>query len=104
MLFEVVPLTSTIMYGGDSMNEVTKLILIEPVISHDNPGSLHADVASKNRLMLADFLQPSYNQRKRVVRQRLGAISSASPERRIRAAQGLVGLSEWILDGLVTFL
>ncbi len=64
----------------------------------------YADVALKARLMLADFRRPRFHQRKRVVGQRLDAINSASPEQRSRAIQSLVGLSESILDVLVTFV
>lgn len=64
----------------------------------------YADVALKARLMLADFRRPRFHQRKRVVGQRLGSINSASKLQRRQAIQSLVGLSESILDVLVTFV
>jgi len=64
----------------------------------------YADVALKARLMLADFRRPRFHQRKRVVGNRLDSLYAATPENRSSIIRNLVGLSESILDVLVTFV
>ncbi len=54
--------------------------------------------------MHTNFRRPKFHLQKRVVRQRFGTINSASLKHRLRATQGLVGLSESILDVLVTIV
>lgn len=64
----------------------------------------YADIALKARLMLAHFRRPRFNQRKRTVGHLLDSICISTADRRAVAMNNIVGLSESILDVLVTFV
>lgn len=64
----------------------------------------YADIALKARLVLADLRRPRFYQRKQVVWQLLTSVTSRVDEERRAAMQNVVGLSDSMLDVLVTFV
>jgi biotin carboxylase/acetyl-CoA carboxylase carboxyltransferase component/biotin carboxyl carrier protein len=64
----------------------------------------YADLALRARIMLADFSRPQYRQRYNTVAAVLMDAASAPQSERAAKIRNIVGLSESILDVLVTFM
>jgi biotin carboxylase/acetyl-CoA carboxylase carboxyltransferase component/biotin carboxyl carrier protein len=64
----------------------------------------YADLALRARIMLADFNRPHFRQRHSTVAKLLAEAAAVAPAERAERIQNIVGLSESILDVLVTFV